>query len=219
MKFLSIHIASILGLVVLHQARLATAHPHVFVDARIDFVIDGGRMLEAISVTWRFDPFHTLYILSFDGITPTAGGDLSAEAQASLALSYTDWKRGFDGFAKLSLGSKPVALSAPVDVAARLVDGQLEISFIRALKETAVPAKAAVEIAVYDASYYHAVSIVEPPELIGNAPGCRTTLFPFEPSQKTASVQAALSTLEREEVPSIDDVGALFADRIILSCE
>lgn len=214
----TILIAAAVGFSVVPQMRPAMAHPHVFVDARIGFVIDDDGMLAAIRVAWRFDPFHTLYILSFDGITPTAGGGLSAAAQADLARSYTDWQRGFDGFTKLSLGGEARALDAPTGAAARLRDGQLEISFTRALSEPAALAEATAEIAVYDASYYHAVSVAEPPEILASTTGCHATLVPFAPDAQTASTQSALSALEREETPSIADVGALFADRITLSC-
>ncbi|MEM7527207.1 MAG: DUF1007 family protein [Pseudomonadota bacterium] len=217
-RFLHLVTALAVGLATLTQARPAMAHPHVFVDARIGFVIDGNGLLEAIRVAWRFDPFHTLYILSFDGIAPTPGGGLTAEAQADLAHSYTDWQRGFNGFAKLTLGGGQIALEAPTEVQAGLRDGQLEISFTRDLTQPVALTDGAAEVAVYDATYYHAVSVAAPPDIVGSTNGCNATLSAHQAGTQTALVQEALSQLEREASPVIEDVGALLADRITIAC-
>ncbi|MEM6974143.1 MAG: DUF1007 family protein [Pseudomonadota bacterium] len=197
----------------------ATAHPHVFVDARIGLVVDEKARLEAIRVTWLFDAFHTLYILAFDGITPSPAGTLDAPARAQLARSYTDWQRDFDGFAKLSLAHEPVALDMPSDVGARLIGDRLEITFSRALAEPAALSEFSAEISVFDSSYYHAVSVAAPPTILGDARGCAAVLIPFESHTQTAEIRASLASLSREELPPIADIGALFADRIRLSCE
>ena len=46
--------------VALAPALPAQAHPHVFVDGGVDFVLGAGAVLEALEVTWRYDEFETL---------------------------------------------------------------------------------------------------------------------------------------------------------------
>ncbi|MEM9735832.1 MAG: DUF1007 family protein [Pseudomonadota bacterium] len=209
-------IAAALALTML--AKPVSAHPHIFVDAKINLVVNEDRRLKAIRVVWLFDPFHTLYILSFDGITPTPEGGLTAEAQAQLAKAYTDWQPGFDGFAKLSQGERLVSLGDPSEVEARLLAGHLEISFTRAIPDPISIEGTGAEIVVYDATYYHAVTISEMPDVLGNAPRCRATLIPFEPDALDTDVQAMLSKLSRDEITPVDGIGASFADRITLTC-
>lgn len=199
------------------HTRPALAHPHVFVDAQIDFVMDDRGALHALNVTWRFDPFHTLYILSFDGITPTEDGGLAFADQDALSAAYTDWQRGFDGFAKLFFDGAPIALASPSAVRASLRDDQLEISFTRILPKPAVLTEVKAEISIYDATYYHAITTA-PPRIRGGAKGCDVTLLPFNPDQLSASGQAVLTDLEKERAPAVENAGRLFADRITLSC-
>ncbi len=210
--------AGLICLSLLPQTRPAMAHPHVFVDAQIDIVLNDGGIVQALHVTWRFDPFHTLYILSFDGITPTKDGRLTTADQDALSAAYTNWQRGFDGFARLFFDGALVALDPPSSVGARLKNDQLEISFTRMLPNTLVLAGFNAEIAIYDATYYHAITMVAPPRIRGGAQGCRTTLLSFDPDRLTASAQTVLIDLEKERSPEVENVGRLFADRITLSC-
>ncbi|MEM8976467.1 MAG: DUF1007 family protein [Pseudomonadota bacterium] len=207
-----------LTLFILAQAKPVQAHPHVFVDAKIGLVVSEDRRLEAIRIVWLFDAFHTLYILSFDGITPTAEGGLTQAAKAQLSKSYTDWQRGFDGFAKLLIGGELIKLDIPSNVEASLVAGQLEVSFTRALPNPISLRDAAAQIAVYDETYYHAVTVAEPPDFQGDALKCKSTLIPFNPDAQDRDVQETLSKLNRDEMSAVDGIGASFADRITFSC-
>jgi len=211
--------AALICLSLLLQTRPATAHPHVFVDARIDFVMGGSDVLQALQITWRFDLFHTLYILSFDGISPMQDGGLSSVDQDALSASYTEWQNGFDGFAKLFSHGDPVALAPPSAVRAGLQDGQLEISFTRLLRNPMLLQDGKADLAIYDATYYHAITISAPPRIHGNAQGCHASVIPFEPERLTTFAQAELAKLENEQSPAVDNVGQLFADRITLSCD
>ncbi|MEL7465901.1 MAG: DUF1007 family protein [Pseudomonadota bacterium] len=203
----------------LPAAKPATAHPHIYVDAEIGLAIADGGALTALQVVWRFDAFHTLFALAFDDIEPAADGGLSPEAEETLIRAYTRWERGFDGFAKLSRNGDPIGMEPPAEVSARLVDDQLEIAFVRDLTTPLPLSEAAAEIAVYDGTYYHAVTVAEAPKIMGAAAGCRAALAPFNPDERSSTLRAALADLGREETPAIEDVGALFADRIEISCD
>lgn len=207
-----------IGLALLQQAEPAKAHPHVFVDSTIGLVVDDAGRLEALTVTWRFDTFHTLYILSFDGITPTREGGLTPAAQAELARAYTDWQRGFDGFTRLTVEGEAIPLNKPTGIAAALSDARLEISFTRTLPAPLSLKTVTAEIAAYDPYYYHAVSVVQAPKIAGGTADCDTSLIPFDPGSQPASIQGWLAQLSREALPSVDDIGANFSDRIVLKC-
>lgn len=209
---------ALICLSLLLHTRPALAHPHVFVDAQIDFVMDDRGALHALNVTWHFDPFHTLYILSFDGITPTEDGGLTPADQDALSAAYTDWQRGFDGFAKLFFDGAPIAMAPPSAVRASLQNDQLEISFTRMLPHPEDVTDVNAEVAIYDATYYHAITMAAPPRIHGGGQNCHAILLAFDPDQLTASEQAVVTDLQKERAPAVENVGHLFADRITLSC-
>lgn len=213
-------IAALIGLASLAAAPQVQAHPHVFVDTSIAFVMEEPGALQALDITWRFDPMESLYILAAQGITPSVEGTLDAEARAKLSESYADWHPAFNGFARLSLGGAQVDLSAPRDVEADLVDGQLWIRFSRALPApTSLHSQANAEVAVYEDTYFYAVTVGEQPTITGAGGDCAATLTPFDPdTQELVIIQTTLFELGREETPDIEGVGALFADRITLTC-
>jgi len=61
--------------------------------------------------------------------------------------------------------------------------------------------------------------VTNPPRLLGHDGSCSADIVPFEPDDELATFRTTLLALEREETPEAVNVGALFADRIVLACE
>ncbi|MEL6265082.1 MAG: DUF1007 family protein [Pseudomonadota bacterium] len=197
----------------------ATAHPHVFVDAGLGFVFGADGTLEALEITWRLDPFETLYTLSSEGLALNEEGGLDQAAQDHLAAQFMQWPADFDGFAKLSVGGVATRMAAPEALRVEVVEGHLQVSFTRRLEAPAVLDGASAEVAAYEATYYYAVTMPELPVLRGAAAGCSARAIPFEPDTDLTTLQTSLFDLGREETPGIANVGALFADRVVVTCD
>ena len=196
----------------------ASAHPHVFVDGGVDFVLRDGNILEALEVTWLYDEFETLYILSSYGLSLNDAGGLDEADRQELVRLRSDWPDDFDGSAHLSADGVGVALEWPTDLDARLIEGRLEVTFTRYL-ETPMPlGQRLVEVAFYESTYFFAFSATKNPILLGDAGHCTAGVLPFDPDPQDTALQAMLSRLSREETPGIENVGALFADRIVVRC-
>lgn len=196
----------------------ASAHPHVFVKGTVDFVIEQDS-LTALSISWSYDPFETLYLLSSIGIVPERDGGLSPEDKARLIERESNWPDDFDGATHLSVNSEPVNLSRPQDMQADLVDGRLVLRFRRELESAVDAMRDQIEIAFYERTFYYSFVIDEVPVIHGAADRCVATVDPFDPTKQDLSLQATLAKLSREETPDDTDVGAKFADRIDLKCE
>ena len=213
------------GLAVLTAAALfgapapVRAHPHVFIDGGVDFVFREGTMLEALRVTWRYDEFETLYTLSSLGLAPNAEGGMDEEDRQELIRLLSDWPEDFDGSAHLSIAGEAIALDWPAELDARLVDGRLEMTFIRDLPSPMSLDGQDAEVAFYESTYFFAFKVTDAPQLVEAAAQCAATVTPFSPDSQTETLRAALSSLGREETPAMGDVGALFADRISVTCE
>ena len=194
------------------------AHPHVFVDGGGEFVVRDGKILEAVKVTWLYDPFETLYILSSYELSLNDQGDLSEGDRQTLVTHRSQWPSDFDGSTHLTRDGEVVPLSRPIGFDAALVNGQLQVTFTRVL-ETPIDLNASnIDVLVYEATYFYAFSVSTPSRVLGFAAGCNTDVIPFNPGEQDSALQAALAKLSREETPEQEEVGAIFADRIRIRC-
>ena len=197
----------------------APAHPHVFVDGGVDFVFGNDQTLEALSVTWRFDAFETLYTLSANEIRPNAEGTLSDTDRERLVEILSYWPEDFEGSAHLSVDGTAVAMARPTEFDVQLRDGRLEATFTRALEAPVETHGRVLEVGFYEAAYFYAFSVTQPPVLQRITGACRADVVHFEPNTQQKELQSVLLRLGREETPEIEDVGALFADRILVTCD
>lgn len=194
------------------------AHPHVFVDGGVDFVMGERAVLEALEVTWLFDEFETLYTLSSAGIGLNDEGGLDEADRLELVRHLSDWPDDFDGSAHLSVDGAAIALAWPTGLDARLIEGRLEMTFTRRLEPPVSLRDRHVEVAFYESTYFFAFSITHAPLIRDGSGACAARVLPFEADDQSAALQTTLRELGREETPGIENVGALFADRIILQC-
>ncbi|QQA44258.1 DUF1007 family protein [Pelagovum pacificum] len=195
----------------------AAAHPHVFVDGGIDLQFDGEGRLAALEVTWLYDEFETLYMLSSYALDLNDAGELDEADRLALVRELSIWPDDFDGSAHLTVDGEAVPLDWPEGVDATLEDGRLQKTFTRQLTEPLDLQGGLAEVAFYESTYFFAFSITMPPRMLGNAPDCRAEVAAFDPDAHS-DLQDTLSTLGREETPTIPNVGKLFADRVLLTC-
>lgn len=195
------------------------AHPHVFVDGGIDFVFAEDGTLHAVELTWLYDEFETLYMISRSGLSLNSKGELGEDERLKLIEELRDFPEDFDGSAHLSLDNEPVELDWPRDVDGQLLDGRLQLTFVRDLKTPVHVEGREISAAFYESTYFFAFKITNTPMLLGHVGACKTEVVPFSPDPNDASLFAMLASLSREEIPEDQNVGARFADRISLRCD
>lgn len=198
-------------------AQVASAHPHVFVDGGIDLRMSEPNVLEALEVTWRYDAFETLYILSSHGLTLNEAGGLDEPVRQKLVQIRSKFPADFDGSAHLSVAGEAIALDWPTNFDAKVVDQRLEVTFVRRLAKTFDVSQSSFELAFYESTYFFAFTVTDAPVIIGTST-CSANVIPFEADPEDAGLIEALAKLGREETPEIANVGATFADRILVEC-
>ncbi|MCH2164391.1 MAG: DUF1007 family protein [Marinovum sp.] len=194
----------------------ANAHPHVFVDGGVDLEFDREGQLAALRVTWLYDAFETLYILASHDLSLNAEGGLDEEDRLALVKYRSDWPPDFDGSAHLSVDGGLVAMEWPTAVDAHVIDGRLKLTFVRTLSQPLTVEDA--DIGFYESTYFFAFAITQETNLIGAPEGCSADIVKFDPDAEDMELQGTLAKLGREETPNLSNVGALFADRILVSC-
>jgi len=196
----------------------APAHPHVFIDGGVDFRFDETGRLSAIRVIWIYDAFTSLFMLEQLGLDADGDGELTEEDRAAIVADQTVWPEGYEGDSYLLVASEKVALGEPIEAEAALVDGKVEVQFTRPLAEPLAADGLRAVAKLYDPTYFFAYFVTEPATLHDAPDGCRAKVDPFEPSTDLIGLQQTLAELSREETPEQEDVGALFADRVTLTC-
>ena len=93
----------------------------------------------------------------------------------------------------------------------------MAISFRRALEAPLTPGAETV-VKLYDPTYFTAYFVTLPPTLEGAPEGCAARVVPFEPDTSLAALQQSLMSLGIDETPEDPDIGALFADKVFVSC-
>lgn len=205
------------GLCVAFFAAPVAAHPHIFVDAGLRLLRDASGAVTAVEVTWRYDELYTLLLTEDYGLDPDY--DLSlTEAEVAATLGFDlNWSGGFEGGLTLRQGDRPLALGPPEPVSlALLPSGQLETVHRRPVLDAA-PGDLVAQ--VYDPAFYVAFEMILPTTVAGD-PGCATELVRADLDAAYAALETALAEIggavaAEDNFPA---VGALFADRVEVSC-
>lgn len=198
-------------------ATAAAAHPHIFVDAGLAVLRDAEGQVTAVEVTWRYDELYSLMLAEDFGLDPDYDLQLTeAEIEATLGFDL-NWSGGFAGGLTLRQGDAALGLGAPEPVSLRMLEtGQIETTHRRAVTGAA---PGAITAQVYDPEFYVAFEMILP-ITVADAPDCAVELIRADLDAAYAGLEAALD--EIGGVVAAEDnfpaVGALFADRVEISC-
>jgi ABC-type uncharacterized transport system substrate-binding protein len=198
-------------------ATAAASHPHIFVDAGLALERGAEGQVIAVEVTWRYDELYSLMLAEDFGLDPDYDLQLTdAEIAATLGFDL-NWSGGFAGGLTLRQAGDQLRLGAPEPVSLRMLEtGQIETTHRRTVLG-ALPGD--LEAQVYDPEFYIAFEMILPLTM-ANAPDCTVELIRADLDAAYAGLEAALeeiggSVAAEDNFPA---VGALFADRVEISC-
>lgn len=206
------------GMLFLLLATGARAHPHIFIDGGVVFVFQDDDRLNGIIVTWRYDPFESLFMLSDMGVVPVTGSGFTEDERRIVETALSEFPSDFDGSAHLSVADEAIMLDWPRDLKARMVGDQLEVSFTRDLLSPLSVGKAPILVEFYEKTYFFAFNLTDDPDFIGDKGRCSGSIDKFLMSAETESLSDTLALLSREETPQDNNVGIKFADRLEVRC-
>ncbi len=144
--------------VALIAAPPTSAHPHIWIEAEVTFIVDDGK-LTAIRHRWTFDDFFSAYLLTefngkrHDALAPGTQARLKAEAFANL--------RDFDYFSYMRRGLDHVHLQDASDFTATVSKGSLSYDFTLPLRDPMPVGDQPIVLGVYEPSYYIDVILEE----------------------------------------------------------
>jgi ABC-type uncharacterized transport system substrate-binding protein len=202
---------AVLGLVVL--AGPARAHPHVFMETGLEVLRDAEGRAVSLRVTWTYDPFFSLVLITERGLDPDGDGSLTPEETAALQGFDMSWEPGFAGDTYAFAADRAVTLSGPRDGVARYEGGRIVSSHIRDLAE---PVGGLLVVKNYDPTYYTEYTIREV-----LAEGCGTEIIAPDLTEAERELQAALAAIpaDVDVEMGFPEVGAVFAQEVRVTCD
>ncbi|WP_093038935.1 DUF1007 family protein [Roseovarius azorensis] len=191
----------------------AEAHPHVFVDVALSFEGDGQGNLTGVEVTWAYDDFFSLLILTDMGLDPDGDGVLTqAELDQLKGFDLVEWPEGFEGDLYIHYGETKIALDHPVPTDIALENGRIVATHVRSFGP--VPGDG-LRVDAYDPTYYVAHSLKGPIRL---PDGCVYTIREPDPDAAQEEFREMLSELGAEVEYTGADVGNIFSESMTISC-
>ncbi|MGX0876187.1 ABC-type uncharacterized transport system substrate-binding protein [Roseovarius sp. MBR-154] len=189
------------------------AHPHVFVDVALEFTGDDQGNLSRVEVTWTYDDFFSLLILSDMGLDPDGDGVLTEDELAQLkGFDLVEWPEGFEGDLYMHHGEDKIALDHPVPTGIALEEGRIVATHERTFGP--VPGDG-LRVEAYDPTYYVEHTLTGPIRL---PQGCSYTIREPDLDASQRAFREMLGELSAEEQYEGVEVGNLFSQAMVLSC-
>lgn len=194
----------------------ASAHPHEWIDLRVDFKFDGEKRLIALEQSWLFDPFFSAYVIE----------ELNAERPKRRIVREQAQKMGAEMVSNLNKHNllnewhyrgEEISDLVGTFVSTQIKNrDQMELTFRIDLKEPVDLTAGQFEYRVFDPTYYIEILHADGfrPRLRGAPRGCEATVIEPEPSEDLLIYAAEL---DRDENPE-DGLGQHFAERVVIAC-
>jgi ABC-type uncharacterized transport system substrate-binding protein len=200
----------------------ASAHPHVWLDLKADYVIDADHKLSAITITWTFDEFYSAFAVSDFKKLPDgtySQKDLDSLLKENLKnLKDPEWNY----FAEVKQKGKQMAFKDAIPGASTYDPklGQLTSTFTLPLRTPLVPSeKAPVQIRIFDPTYYIDIEYVKdaPIHLTGDGhEGC--TYSTKIPNAELVWTQLPKNAFTGGDGSAGQGFGSYFATTVTLMC-
>lgn len=195
----------------------ASAHPHVFAEARLDVMLGSDNTVKSLRHLWRFDElFSSTVLMEFD-----KNSDLKLDDSELAEVSKTvfDSIGEYNYFQVVTADGKDVAMKPPANLMAYFEGQQLIILFEAEPKEP-LKLKGKIGFGVYDPTFYTALEFTEDANLsAANLPAsCSRTVVRPNPDEALAQNQASLTDAFFND-PAGTDMSKIFATRLELDCK
>ena len=195
------------------------AHPHIFVNTGLSFVVDAQNRLTHVQVTWEYDELYSLLVTEDMEIDSDYDGILTPSDTATLTGFDMNWVEGFNGDLVGELGGEPLEFSGPTAATASFNDGKITTTHVR--KVIGSPQiTGPVVFRPYDGTYYTAYEVGLPVGVQG-ASDCKVTLDEPDIEGALSMTKAELSALPQDfdmEAAGLSDIGARFATEVRVTC-
>lgn len=199
---------------------MASAHPHMFIQTAVAVLFNDAGLATGIRVTWTYDSFTSLQVLTDHGISEDANGQISAADLATLNGFDMTWQPGYQGDSYARLDQQALTLSGPQDWTLSYSDGVISTTHRRDFAQALDLRDHVLGVATYDPSYYvlydlsPSIALVNPPP----AGRCRAIYKPADTAKAKLDLEAKLRALQGDPELAFPAVGKQFAAEAWILC-
>ncbi len=198
------------------STNMASVHPHVFAEARLDVTVNPDETVKSLKHLWRFDDvFSSTVILEFD-----KNADLKLDDSELDEVSQTVFASlaEYNYFQLVTVDGKDVKMKPPAQLMANYENDQLIILFE---SEPAQPLKLSgkVDFGIYDPTFYTAIDFTEDANMVvSQMPAdCTRAVIRPDPDDAIAQNQKTLTDAFYND-PTGTDLSKIFATKLELTC-
>ncbi|HMS93924.1 MAG TPA: DUF1007 family protein [Tabrizicola sp.] len=195
------------------------AHPHVWIDARVEVLLNDRNEATGVRIGWTYDDLYSLYVLGDLGLDLDWDGKLTPKEEAALAGFDMNWDPGFPGDSYALIGDVALPMSRPVEFDATYESGRITTTHLRRFAAPVPIGEMPLILQLYDPGYYVAYAIPFDPVVTGGT-GCSAQVFVPDLDAADEALKAALE----EFTPDIDleaefpAIGAAYAEEVRVTC-
>ena len=191
-----------------------TAHPHAWIDLRVSLAFDASQTLPTMRQEWAFDPSYSHLLL--EEIDHRKPGLSLEDALQMVAARLMENLRGYDYFTEFLAGAD--RLEIPDAAAAELVwEGQrLILRFELPLADVRPNAEPVFSYRVYDPSYW--IEVLHDPNDVIHLKGGEHCEHRLQAPRPDPTLVAYAATLDRNQRATIENLGARFAETVLIQC-
>ena len=208
-----------LAMVLATGAREAAAHPHVYVDARVEVVFDKEGKITALRHVWRFDDAFSAF--ASQGLDKNGDGVLAVDELQPLAKVNVESLKDYDYFTYLKIAGKRIGFKIPTEYWLQSSDGYLTLFYTLPLMQAVKPDAAGVSIEIYDPGYFVDYELVEkdPAKLVDAPAGCTMAVQrKADPDAATAAILGQIPATERELPANLKAMTSDLSNRVTVKC-
>ncbi|MBB3915339.1 DUF1007 family protein [Rhizobium fabae] len=213
MKHSTLMMAALLSL----APAAAFAHPHIFVEARLEVVAGKDGSVEELRNVWRFDEvFSSSVVMDFDKNT-----DLKLEPNelAEVGKTVKQSLADYDYYMNLTINGKNITVQKPDIIHVDYKDGQL-LMFFAVKPAEKMPLKGRLTFGVYDPSLYTSIDFPTDNELsmVGDGfKACKHQVVRPDADEVISQNKQSLTDAFFND-PTGTNMSKLFATRLEVTC-
>lgn len=196
----------------------ASAHPHVFVEVSVAMIYEGDAP-SAVRLTWTYDDYFSLLLMSDLGLDEDGDTILTAQELDILTASVKDWPADYDGDLEVLQNGRSLPLGPKEDHIVTYEDGVVHETHTRPLVG-AIDPKQPLAARPYDPYFYVAYDVTGEITVEGRD-GCVGTLQSPDLEAANAQVATLLDGRAASDVGATEEfpaVGNLFAQTVTFTC-
>lgn len=195
----------------------ASAHPHIFAEARLEVVADESGAVSELRNVWRFDElFSSSVLLDFDKNTNLK---LDPEELSEVGKVVLESLSEYNYYTTITEDGKNIAVSKPDVINVDYQDGQL-LMFFAVKPGEAMPLKGKLTFGVYDPTMYTAMDFPTDGDMVvigDKFASCKHQVVRPDPDEVLAQNQASLTDAFFND-PAGTDMSKMFATRLEITC-